>query len=234
MIEAVFFDAMGTLIYLPQPVGHHYRIVAGRHGLQMDEEVLDRAFRSVWKQMPARPASNKPRPDDDKGWWRELVRRVFEIASKNREIPGFEACFEEIYSHFASPGVWQLYPEATGVLDALAARCRLGVISNFDRRLRIILDHLGVLGRFEKVIISSETGADKPAPHIFSHALDALNVSADRALHVGDDPALDWEAASAAGLHALQAGKTRELACGPGGIPGFPPAGFKVRPASGP
>jgi putative hydrolase of the HAD superfamily len=189
---------MGTLIYLPQPVGHHYRVIAERHGPAPDEGSLERAFRLAWTQMPARPVTKVPRPDDDKGWWRELVGRVFEMASPGRPIS--EACFEEIYSHFATPGVWALYPDAAGVLAALAKDHRLAVISNFDRRLRPILDQLGVLRLFEKVILSSEAGADKPARHIFEHALGALNVRAANALHVGDDPAQDWEAAAAAGM----------------------------------
>ena len=57
---------------------------------------------------------------------------------------------------------------------------------------------------FEKVIISSEAGADKPAPHIFEHALGALNVPAANALHVGDDPARDWAAAAAAGMRVYK------------------------------
>ena len=212
MIEAVFFDAMGTLIYLPQSVGHHYRVVAGRHGLRLDEGVLDRAFLSAWAQMPARPVTKMPRPDDDKGWWRELVGRVFEISSPDRVIS--EECFEEIYSHFARPGVWQLYPEAAGVLEALAGKYRLGMISNFDGRLRLILDQLGVLGRFEKVVVSSEAGADKPAPHIFEHALDSLKVRAVNALHVGDDPVQDWEAAAAVGMVVYKLERPRNSLAG--------------------
>ena len=204
MIEAVFFDAVGTLIYLPKSVGHHYRLVAERHGLRLDEEVVDAAFRAVWKQMPARPAIKNPRPDDDKGWWRELVRRVLGQSAPHRTLPDFDACFEEIYTHFTEPGVWQLYPEAVGVLAELGQRHRLGIISNFDNRLRRILDQLGVLGRFEKLILSSEAGADKPDPHIFQCALDAFNVNAAHALHVGDDPAHDWEGAAAAGMHVYQ------------------------------
>lgn len=198
VIEVVFFDAMGTLMYLPQSVGHHYRTVAARHGLEAGEKELDAAFRSVWKQMPSRSATKAPRPDDDKGWWRDLVGRVFETIAPGRPLS--RECFEDIYAHFARPGVWQLYPETPGVLAGLKKRCRLGVISNFDGRLRIILGQLGVLEMFEKVVISSEAGADKPSPHIFEHALTIMKVCPANALHVGDDPLHDWAAAAALGM----------------------------------
>lgn len=202
MIEVVFFDAMGTLMYLPQSVGHHYGAVAARHGLRAGEQALDRAFRAAWKQMPARPGTKTPRPDDDKGWWRDLVGRVFEIAAPGWTISA--ECFEDIYAHFTRPGVWQLYPETAGVLAELKKKHRLGVISNFDGRLRVILDQLGVLGMFEKVIISSEAGADKPSPHIFEHALAVMNVRPGNALHAGDDPVHDWAAGAAVGIRVYK------------------------------
>ncbi len=189
---------MGTLMYLPQSVGHHYRLVAEKHGVRADETALDQAFRMVWKQMPPRQALAGPRPDDDKGWWRDLVTRVIEMASPGSRVSA--DCFEEIYAHFAEPSVWRIYPEVPEVLATLSKKTRIGVISNFDKRLRAILDGLGVLGFFEHVILSSEAGADKPDPRIFELALATMGVPADHALHVGDDPVHDWEAASAAGM----------------------------------
>src|SRR5438093_5066894 len=138
MINAVFFDAAGTLIHLPKSVGWHYRLIALRHGLELHEQDLNAAFRVAWKAMPARPALRCARPDDDKGWWRELVGRVLDDFAVPR---GFDqgAYFEELYTHFAEPGVWALFPEVERVLAQLGGRFRLGVISNFDRRLRTIL-----------------------------------------------------------------------------------------------
>ena len=47
---------------------------------------------------------------------------------------------------------------------------------------------------FERMIISSEVGADKPDPYIFRYALDALRAEPADAIHVGDDPERDWGA----------------------------------------
>ena len=72
MTKAIFFDAAGTLIRLTKSVGQHYALVGEQQGLMLDSAGLDRAFGQVWREMPMRPATGQPRPDDDKGWWREL------------------------------------------------------------------------------------------------------------------------------------------------------------------
>lgn len=65
MFKAIFFDAVGTLFYLPEPVGKHYALAARAVGLQLDAQLLDRAFASVWKAMPSRPTTGVPREADN-------------------------------------------------------------------------------------------------------------------------------------------------------------------------
>jgi putative hydrolase of the HAD superfamily len=66
--------------------------------------------------------------------------------------------------------------------------------------LRFILQHLGISKYFAHVFISSELGADKPDPKIYSRALKIMYLSADEILYVGDDPERDWKTVKAAGL----------------------------------
>lgn len=200
MIKMIFFDAAGTLIHLPQSVGRHYDYVGKRIGLRLDASALDDAFARCWKQMPARPAIDGPREDDDKGWWRELVNRVLDQVSPGLEELDRDAFFEGAYSHFAEAGVWELYPEVIEVLAALHGRFDLAVISNFDGRLRVILEHLGISKFFSHVFLSSELGADKPDPEIFRRALRLSGKQPHETLHVGDDPERDWQGAAKAGL----------------------------------
>ena len=209
MLKTIFFDAAGTLIHLPKSVGHHYAVVGKRVGLLLEADALDRAFGICWRQMPARPAIDGPRDDDDKGWWRELVDRVLgQVAPDTSELDR-DAFFEVAYSHFAEAGVWDLYPEVADVLTGLRKRFDLAVISNFDARLRMILEHLGFSQFFSHVFLSSELGADKPDPEIFRRALRFSNVAANAALHVGDDPVRDWEAARLAGLGVFELERPR-------------------------
>ena len=200
MLKAIFFDAVGTLFYLIKTVGDHYAFVAEEVGLSLNAKKLDAAFHSAWKQMPPREAINGPRDNDDKDWWRELANLVLEEAAPTIDELDRDNFFEVAYEHFAEAGVWELYPEVVDVLEELRPRFELAVVSNFDGRLRVILERLGISKYFRHVFISSEIGADKPNPEIFRRALKFLELQPGHVLHVGDDPERDWKTAAGAGL----------------------------------
>ena len=200
MIKAILFDAAGTLFYLTKTVGDHYAYVGREVGLALDAQELDRAFYTAWQEMPRRSAIDGPRENDDKRWWRELVDRVIDQIAPSLSEFDRDNFFEVAYEHFAEAGVWELYPEVPGVLEQLRPLFQLAVISNFDGRLRFILQHLGISKYFAHVFISSELGADKADPEIFHRALKIMHLDGNDVLHVGDDPERDWKAASAAGL----------------------------------
>ncbi len=203
-LKLILFDAAGTLFHLPKGVGYHYALVGERLGLSLEAAALDVAFAAVWKEMPARAATGEPRVDDDKGWWRELVDRVFDRVAPATKDLDRDNFFEVAYEHFAEAGVWEIFPEVREVLQALHARYRLAVVSNFDGRLRMILEQLGISKYFCAVVISSEVGADKPDRFIFHRALELCDALPNETLHVGDDAAKDWAGARAAGLHVLE------------------------------
>jgi putative hydrolase of the HAD superfamily len=204
VIKAVFFDAVGTLFYLTDTVGEHYALVGREVGLDLEARNLDRAFLSAWKQMPRRDPIDGPREDDDKGWWRELVELIFRDVAPHVSELDRDNFFEVAYEHFAEAGVWHLYPEVLEVLETLHSGFRLAVISNFDGRLRMILEQLGISKFFSFVFVSSELGADKPDPEIFRRALGFIKLLPEEVLHVGDDPQRDWAAAEAVGLSVFR------------------------------
>jgi putative hydrolase of the HAD superfamily len=200
MIKAILFDAVGTLFHLSGTVGRHYALVGSEVGLTLDAHQLDRAFYSAWQKMPRRAAIAGPRENDDKGWWRELVDLVLDQVAPSLSEFDRDNFFEIAYEHFAESDVWKLYPEVRDVLEQLQPRFQLAVISNFDGRLRFILQHLGISNFFTHIFVSSEIGADKPDPEIFRRALEIVDLKSSEVLHIGDDPQRDWKAASAAGL----------------------------------
>src|SRR5262245_6927396 len=136
MVRVILFDATGTLFHLPRGVGWHYAEIARKHGAAIDAAALEAAFRRVWKAAPPPPETHLPRPDDDRLWWRSLADEVF-IECGAKEL--IDRCFDDLWDEFAKPEVWELFPETRDVLAALAGNHALGVVSNFDSRLRRIL-----------------------------------------------------------------------------------------------
>jgi len=194
-LNAIFFDAAGTLFYLTKTVGDHYALVGKEIGLNLNAKKLDAAFYSAWAKMPPREAIDGPRQNDD-----ELTDRVLREAAPEVGELDRDNFFEVAYEHFAEAGVWELYPEVVDVLTQLDPQFQLAIVSNFDGRLRVILERLGISKYFGHIFVSSEIGADKPDPEIFRRALKFLNLRPKNVLHVGDDPERDWRAAAAAGL----------------------------------
>lgn len=200
MIRAIVFDAAGTLFHLTRTVGDHYAYVGSEVGLNLDAQQLERAFHAAWQQMPRRPAIDSSRENDDQDWWRELVGRVFDRVAPSLSEVDRDNFFAIAYEHFAEAGVWKLYPDVLDALRQLRERFQLAVISNFDGRLRLILQHLGISRYFTHIFVSSELGADKPDPEIFRRAITIMHLRPDEVVHVGDDPENDWKAAAAVGL----------------------------------
>ena len=114
------------------------------------------------------------------------------------------ACFAELYRHFASPHAWRVLPDVTETLGTLVKRrLRLGLASNYDRRLRSVLAGLPELAMIQDVAISSEIGWRKPAREFFEALGRQLGLPPGQMLLVGDDLGNDYEGARAAGLRAL-------------------------------
>src|SRR2546429_8805543 len=150
--------------------------------------------------MPKRAPIDGPSMNDDKDWWRTLVDLVLDKAAPSLSELDRDNFFEIAYEYFAEAGIWELYPEVLDVLEKLQPQFQLAVISNFDGRLRMILEQLGISKFFRHVFVSSELGADKPDSEIFRRALTFIALQPNEVLHAGDDPERDWRAAKSAGL----------------------------------
>lgn len=83
-----------------------------------------------------------------------------------------------------------------------AAGLLLGVVSNSDGRVEQALAAAGLRDYFDVVVDSGLTGIEKPDPRIFAAALEALGVTAEEAVYIGDIYEVDVVGARAAGLGA--------------------------------
>jgi putative hydrolase of the HAD superfamily len=203
-IRAITFDVGGTLIEPWPSVGHIYASVAARHGLlNLPIEILNRQFAAAWKNLAQ---FNYTRSE-----WFQLVSQSF---SGIIETPLNEVLFAELYSHFGRPEAWRIFDDVIPTLEVLrSSGLRLGIISNWDERLRPLLHELKLAPYFHAIVISCEVGVCKPSAAIFQQAAQELGAQPAEILHVGDSPAMDIEGADSADFLSvlLSRGKETEL-----------------------
>jgi len=199
-VRAVTFDVGGTLIRPSPSVGHIYAEVAEKHGWKgVSPEALNRRFDAAWTRLRN---FNHTREQ-----WAALVDETFESTGKKPS----EVFFEELYDRFAAPEAWRVFDDVLPSFDALAAMdIHLGVVSNWDERLRPLLEKLGLNRYFEAVIVSCEVAFTKPSPVIFEQAARMLGEAPENILHVGDSQEHDVEGARGAGFNALLLDRSRK------------------------
>lgn len=209
-IKAVTFDVGGTLIKPWPSVGHVYAEVAARHGLKgISSEELNRRFAIAWRRLKNFNHSRKE--------WAALVEQTFGGADKK---PPGEAFFEDLYQRFSEPAAWHIFEDTLPALDALASHgVNLGVISNWDERLRPLLEQLGLASYFDAIIVSCEIGFTKPSPVIFEVAARKLGLAPEFILHVGDSMESDVAGARSAGFQAVLVSRGKGEARDEGQIP---------------
>jgi putative hydrolase of the HAD superfamily len=202
--RAVFFDAGHTLLYAYPSLGSIYEEVTASLGAQVSPERFLEAFvpayregiRSLGGEVPANDAG-------DHRLWREITRRIHDRIPEMAKVD-FEAWFLALYRRFGEARSWRCYDDVAPLLGRLRERgLGIGVISNWDTRLRGILKGLGLDRFVDVLLVSSEVGVRKPDPRIFRMALERTGVRAEEAVHVGDLAEEDAEGARRAGLGAV-------------------------------
>lgn len=206
--DGVLLDVGQTLIDVEPSVGHVYADVARRHGVDAAPDAIERAFREFWRTKRPTFPDNLGCPTSEEAertWWREAVQWVFASLGHLETFgPRFDAYFEDLFERFAHPEVWRLYDDVIPALDALErAGIRLAVVSNWDQRLYILLDRLGLTPRFEFILASARVGHRKPDPRIFQEALRRLDLPPTRVAHIGDSHEEDILGAHNVGITPL-------------------------------
>lgn len=143
------------------------------------------------------------------------VRNAFHLADKTffREYPGVLGVNPEFYvpwyygilnyhlkvqldlvdlaqemMEFNNQRSWVAFPFTKPTLKKLKERgFKLGIISNWDKSCRDVIDSNGLDKYFDYVVISSELGVSKPGRSIFENALKIADVSARQCIYVGDN-----------------------------------------------
>jgi putative hydrolase of the HAD superfamily len=198
-IQAVCFDAVGTLLF-PEPRAHLvYAAVGARHGSRHEAEAIRQRFAEAFAEQEDLDRAQGWRTSEEREYqrWQSIVGRVLD------DVDDPAACFRALYEHFARPDAWRCAAGTEAILQELS-RCgyRLALASNYDHRLRSVVAGKSELGALSQLIISSEAGWRKPAGGFFEAVCAALQLPVHRIFFIGDDRVNDLEGATQAGLPA--------------------------------
>jgi putative hydrolase of the HAD superfamily len=205
--KVIFLDAVGTLFGVEGSVGQAYATVAERFGVTADAEALNTAFFRHFKAADpmAFPGTDPTHiPAQEYAWWQAIAEKTFQETGDWEKFEDFAAFFADLYTYFAGADPWFVYPDAYHSLERWRSKdIEMGIISNFDSRIYTVLDSLALADFFTTITISTEVGAAKPDPQIFTMALAKHGYEPAEAWHVGDSYNEDYEGARAAGLRGI-------------------------------
>ncbi|CAM9536200.1 unnamed protein product [Discosporangium mesarthrocarpum] len=224
-------DATGTIMrvkgHIPRiylgVLEEHLGVSEGELGEGVSEDALLASFASSMKKRSRDLPSFGAAETSSQDWWEEIVRASFLGAGVPSATldPVFDGVFRELYHDiFTGERAWELLPGARQVLANLRAWCdseegpaALGVVSNFDERLHLLLKNLGVYDSFDFVITSREFGVEKPSPLIFMEAMRRAGQTPGNGalgVHIGDTYGRDVVGASAAGWTPILVGNNKK------------------------
>lgn len=195
-LDAVSFDAMGTLVRLDDPAPRLRESLWRRFGLDVPIGRCEAAMRAEMAHYRAhtREAVDPP----------ALAGLRLECAWVLADVLALGPGGPELLPALGDAISYRLFPDALYALDRLRdAGLRVAVLSNWDASLHDALARLRIADRFAAVVVSAEIRVEKPAPEAFAAVARELGSVAHRILHVGDDPERDVDGALAAGFHAL-------------------------------
>jgi putative hydrolase of the HAD superfamily len=196
VLKAVLFDVDFTLFRPGPELGPEgYRRVGERHGLTLEPGLYDEARAAAIETLQR----NHELVHDEEVWIAFTEQIVLGMGG---DPGGARGCAVDMVREWERHENFSLYEDALPVLDELRRHeIRIGLVSNGQRDLEEFSEH-HVLD-VDAVIGSKAHGRIKPHASIFVAALEALDVSPEETVMVGDSYEDDIEGARALGIRAI-------------------------------
>jgi putative hydrolase of the HAD superfamily len=190
-VIAVTFDFGQTLAELD----HAFLVRrAGERGFRLDAAVVERETPDAWVAY----GDAKRRGLTGHDAWCTFMRTLLQHSGLAAEPANDLA--EWFWSEQPKVNLWR--KPIAGMfelaLDLRARNVPIGIVSNSEGKLKELATELGHGDTFLVVADSGVLGIEKPDPRIFRVAADAMRVSTEHIVHVGDS----WEADVVGALNA--------------------------------
>ncbi len=220
MVKAIFFDFYETLCFHRHSLEENLERIAERYGVAVNWERCEAAMARLFANTSA------PDPLTDFSLLELSVTVMKRECAFIREV-GIKNHVEQIAWELLQSGHYlfaansiTLYDDALPTLQHLRdSGFKLAIVSNWDTPLEPLTERLGIADYFDVIVASHDqrVGSEKPDPYIFNHALAAVGVSAEEAVHIGDTYEADIVGAQGVGIRPIlldregtQVGRWRE------------------------
>lgn len=194
--RTVLFDLDHTLLDSDASMAGAYETTMRSVGVDDPDSVypvFERINQALWRRVEAHELS----PNDVR------VRRFEQLLDELGVDADPDAMAKTFVNGLIACG--ELYPGADTLLDELAGRRRLGLVTNgIGKVQRGRLERLGLGRYFDVVTVSGEVGVNKPGREIFDITLDAMGVrDRSRTVMVGDNLGSDIAGGINAGIDTI-------------------------------
>lgn len=199
-ITHISFDAVGTLLFPSPSVFDVYHQIGLKYGSQYSREQMEQRFQESFDSQERFDQRLKWETSEEReiARWRAIVTSVLDDATDP------EQCFQDLFDHFAKQEAWSWNEEFEAVVEECHRReINVVISSNFDSRLRLLVDSIPALRVVDYVLISSQIGFRKPAKQFFTSLLELVDDDPDQLMHIGDSISNDINPAMALGITAV-------------------------------
>ncbi|MCG9876685.1 MAG: HAD-IA family hydrolase [Leptospiraceae bacterium] len=207
--QYIYLDIGDTVLHLKKSPGEIYLDLIDSFGIDVggiESSTANKAFYEAWNFLDQKYQRKdfKDRysyhPEGSRGFWMDLIKRFL----SSLDLPESDSLKVSIFESFETGQHWMLEPSFMDLVKVShLLGIRMGVLSNWDNRLRSLLKKIGIHDYFDDFIISGEIGYEKPSKEIFKAAEKKVGLSGGSILYVGDKLALDWLPASELGWKAF-------------------------------
>ncbi|KAM7358866.1 rhythmically expressed gene 2 [Cochliomyia hominivorax] len=220
-LRLITFDVTNTLLKFRTSPGKQYGEIGALFGVLCDNDDLAKSFKSNWHKM------NRLYPNfgktsalmDWQQWWRELISHTFDECGAKIPDEKIDSFTNHLLDLYKSSSCWEHCNGSVDLLNYLRMQQQLGikessnrqppfvmgVISNFDPRLTVLLKNLKIDHYFDFILNSYDCKVEKPNKEFFEKAFkmaDMKDLKPDQCLHIGDGPTTDYMGARACGWNA--------------------------------
>ena len=204
-IKGVIFDYGGTIdtngIHWGEVIAEQYRLA----GMEIERRLYRDAYVHGERSLAKAPIIA---PEDT---FHTLLRKKiaiqFEYLREQTQSGRFtpeaaeqvaDGCYNKVKSTLATSRA-----TSRAVLDRLAAQLPMVLVTNFYGNMPVVLDEFGLAGYFKEIVESSVVGIRKPDPALFALGVEALQLSAEEIVVIGDSYRKDIYPSSTLGCKTI-------------------------------